>query len=761
MQNPVEICKGLFYMNLFYKRPLLLALAMFLILSAMASFATQAIRFYSVIVFAALTSAALLWMAVFLIIKKPHTNKISNLFLCFLFCFLACFSSHRFFDEKLLPLEETTAPVQIVAEVRECTYSASYLSVYTVAVKETNGEKADFQASISIDSATDLEVGNVIATEVQFSAFTTDRYGYNERSNNIANGILIGGTFSTYTLLEAESGSFWLFFEELRNTISYRIDNGKTQSASGLLKAFLLGIRDDLEDTVSLDFRRLGISHILSISGTHFTTLLGMVALLLSIFGINKRVAYALLIPLAIFYMALTGFQPAVCRAGIMAMMSYLGLLTGRLRDSYTALFVSVTGILWVQPYMVYSIGLWLSFSATFAILVLLELMNALEKLSKAAWYTKILYFVFSRLMLTIFISIVTLPITAACFGEISVVSPLGNLLLVPLFELFLYIAPFAVLFANYTPIAHLTDFVHETIMDIVAYFCQADNLLLSVKQDFVFYIAVVGCIATVILLALPLKRRGFVLLPSGISLVSITVGLCIFFNMQYADTDITYFTAGINDGIVITDQNQSLYIDISTGASDPAYKAAYIAEEHYSAEIAGILFTHYHNNHINMFRKLSSSVHVHAVYLPRTDNENAQNHMYAIEDIALHRNIEIIWFEYDTPIPFESCTVTVFKPEYLSRSSHPVVSLEMRSKNQDILYLGSSFNDADRDLSKNAYNAEYILFGQHHPVAKNPYAVLTNAFTIYGDDDRFALSAEKRAGAILRNDGQYEIALK
>ncbi len=748
-------------MNLFYRRPLLLAMTCFLALCAVLAFATHSIRFLSTVIFTVLCMLFAV-LALFLSVQKHRwAHTVFTLFLCILFCCLASISSHAFLDKKLAALENHTNPVTIVAEVRECTYSASYLEVYAVSVRSMEGRKASFNAAVSLAEPVGLDIGNVIEATVLFAPFEGMQNGYNERATNISNGILVSGEVLEFEIVKEETGSAWIYFAKLRKAISQRLDQSGADSAP-MLKALLLGDRSELDDSTALHFRRLGISHILSISGTHFTTLLGMALFLLSSFRVNKRVSYALMIPLALFYMALTGFSPSVCRAGIMAMLAYIGLLSGRMRDSYTALFAAVTVILLVQPYTVYSIGLWLSFTATFAILILLELLRILEKATKAVWWKKLLYYVFSRVLITIFVSFTTLPIIAFTFKEISLFAPIGNLLIVPLLEWFLYLAPFTVVFANFTPIVLITDSLYDFTVRAVDALCSIDGLLISLRPMFVTYIAVTGCIATLILLALPLKKRWRILLPSGICILLISVSIGIFMHWHATITDITYFTYKENDGIVLTDRNRSLLIDISDGSSTPAYTGAYIAEKNYSVELAGVLFTHYHSKHAATLRKLARSVNIQAIYLPFTKNEGARNSMLSLEEVAKDCDIPIVWIEYNAPFFFAGSKVTVYEPQYLSRSTHPVISLAISAKETDILYLGSSFNDAKLDLSSEAKAAEYVIYGQHHPKVKNAYSVDTKAFPIYGDSERYAFSKDKREGHVIdKEEDIYTLTLK
>ena len=355
-----------------------------------------------------------------------------------------------------------------------------------------------------------------------------------------------------------------------------------------------------------------------------------------------------------------------------------------------------------------------------------------------------------------------TLPIITATFGEISLFAPIANVLLISFFELFLYVAPFSILFAKVMFISNITDLLYNGIMRFVDFLCAPDTLLISLKPPFVFYTSIIICVATVLLLILPLKKRAFVFIPSGVGVLIMAIGISVFMHQHFSITEITYFKENINEGFVITDQNESLYIDVSNGASSPAYTANYIAKEQYSPKLSGVLFTHCHSKHVSTLRKLANSVKVNAIYLPQTQNAETENHAYSLQELAESMDIDVHYFAYGTPFSFASSTITVFEPVYLSRSTHPVISLELHAKETDILYLGSSFNETKQEYANCINRAEYIFFGQHHPKAKKAYDFEFEAIPIYCSEEQYLLSQNKILGVTLKSEAdQYEIILK
>lgn len=750
-------------MGLFYKRPLLLGLSLFLTISVLGAVMPFGLKTFLLTLLIPITLIFSSLYIILVFIKKKQVVWISNCFISFVSCIMALVVSINFFDNTLKEAEELTECKSVIATIEECSYRAEYLAVYTATIESIDGEKVNFKAEISTETDLSLDKNDRICVDMTFKPFEREARGFDERTTNISNGILVSATFSDSELLENKK-SFGIdsFFNSLRDSISKRIDKGRLEKSAPLIKALLIGDKSDLDSSVKLNFRRLGISHILAISGAHFTILLGLITVLLYSLGINKKIIYFILIPIAFFYTGLSGFSYSVCRAGIMAILTYIAFLYGRTRDSYTALFFSISVIIAFSPHAVMSIGLWLSFTANFTILILIDIFKdsfIFKKTTK--WYLKLASFLVLPILISVCVSFATLPIISLCFGEISLFTPVANMLVVPLIEIFLYIIPFTVLLINLPPLTNFTEWMCDGILNFAQSICQADNLLISVKQDFVPIIAIIGIISTLVLVAIPLKRRYLVLLPCFISIISIAIGISVFMNIHYEEEKIVYYNSGISDGLLLLDNNKTLCIDVSNGGSSVAYYGEYVSDINYNPEISGYMFTHYHTLHVNQFEKLVGRTNVQNLYLPKPIFEDDEELYDDILSTANELKIPIITYEYGTPFSFEDCTITVFEPGILKRSTHESVSLKITSSNHDVLYLGSSFSETSQTFTEHIKNADHIIFGQHHPVPKKEFKVRSNATKIFGSEEIFLLSEQDENAVILKNGTHYDIILK
>jgi competence protein ComEC len=115
-------------------------------------------------------------------------------------------------------------------------------------------------------------------------------------------------------------------FVPLRSKLIKKIETHFSGSAADFLKALILGRRENLEDNILENFQNAGVMHVLAISGLHAGFVAIIFYIFLSFFPIYFKHRNLLVILLLIFYMFLTGNQPPVVRATLMASLLLIGL---------------------------------------------------------------------------------------------------------------------------------------------------------------------------------------------------------------------------------------------------------------------------------------------------------------------------------------------------------------------------------------------------------------------------------------------------
>jgi len=135
----------------------------------------------------------------------------------------------------------------------------------------------------------------------------------------------------------------------------------------GLVKAMILGRRDDLRSDQVDDYTTSGTVHILSVSGMHVAIIFLVLSYLL---GWMKRLRggkYIYLITITLllgFYAVITGLPPSVQRAALMCVVFVIAEVFNRKQMSINTLSLSALIILLLDPKALFDVGFQLSYLA-------------------------------------------------------------------------------------------------------------------------------------------------------------------------------------------------------------------------------------------------------------------------------------------------------------------------------------------------------------------------------------------------------------
>ncbi len=201
------------------------------------------------------------------------------------------------------------------------------------------------------------------------------------------------------------------------------------QPEAGVLLALVTGDRALVPPDAWERYAATGIIHLMAISGLHITLLAG-VAAWLALACLRRFPALALRLPLqkpallaglaaAAAYSAVAGFSLPTQRTLLMLAVVVLAQWRQQPLPPFRVLLLALVAVLGWQPLAVHAAGFWLSFGA---VAVLLLLAGAQQR---PAWRQAV--------AVQFGLSLLLMPLTVAFFERASWVSPLANLLAVPL----------------------------------------------------------------------------------------------------------------------------------------------------------------------------------------------------------------------------------------------------------------------------------------------------------------------------------------
>lgn len=193
-----------------------------------------------------------------------------------------------------------------------------------------------------------------------------------------------------------------------------------------ILQGLLFGGQEGIPAEIRQNFVATGTTHILSVSGTHLAALFAGILWLGKMAGI-KRIWIGLIgIVVISFYSLLCAFPPPVVRSLFMSLGVILALMAERERSGQRIFAMTLLGMLIWEPCWIFDISFQLSATATMGLIIALPYLEE-RKNWKNFWQGPVIFTLGAQLL--------SLPFMAAYFQEISLISFLSNLFLLPLFE--------------------------------------------------------------------------------------------------------------------------------------------------------------------------------------------------------------------------------------------------------------------------------------------------------------------------------------
>ncbi len=213
------------------------------------------------------------------------------------------------------------------------------------------------------------------------------------------------------------------------------IDSNLPEPEAGLADALLLGYRRTVYREDLDMFARVGLSHMIAISGSHITILSAMALNFLLALGFSRRHALKIIFVFLFLYPFITGLSASAVRSALMGALAFLAIYYERISSLIRALVFAAALMLAFNPRLLRDdIGFQLSFLALLGIIYLYPLGEKITRrfLEKRRWRTKtknVFKNILDTINLTIVSQIVILPIALIDFKQFSVIAPLANVL--------------------------------------------------------------------------------------------------------------------------------------------------------------------------------------------------------------------------------------------------------------------------------------------------------------------------------------------
>lgn len=265
-------------------------------------------------------------------------------------------------------------------------------------------------------------------------------------------------------------------------------------------KALLIGDKENMSPELKADYSRLGIAHILTVSGLHVGIIFLIFSTALSFLNYNRqsRIIKAGLILIVIwFYAGLAEFAAPVQRSALMFSILTLGNISSSRYSSLNALFFSCFISVVINPLVINTIGFQMSYIAVLSIIVIGNYIQ-----NRIIFSNRAVKYVFGMAVITVSAQVAILPISAYYFHQVSFVFLLTNIVVVPLFTF--VIIPLLIIGISLAWVPILSDTAILTCYKILkainklavqlstSQYTAIENVYISLTEVIVIYIVII-----------------------------------------------------------------------------------------------------------------------------------------------------------------------------------------------------------------------------------------------------------------------------
>lgn len=438
-------------------------------------------------------------------------------------------------------------------------------------------------------------------------------YGFDFRTYLLQRGIPVGLSGARQLTLspatQVEPQDFWL---RTRLSLAALLDEAMGKD-SALMKALILGSRDDLpEETVS-DFRDAGIAHVLAVSGLHVGILAAALLYVLSRLRMPPKARFAVVAVVLLCYCRLLDFSAPVVRAALMSCLLMAGQVSHERVDPLTSLSVAFVAILVVRPLDMLNAGFQLSFLAVLGIFTMGDRLQSWYAKGKrrgpSKWDGVVL-----AVVTTVSASLFTAPVVMRVFHRFPLVgfvfSPIACLVVAWLMWGGLLLLPVAAIWMPAAQVlARPLVWVSERFTSVTAFF--AGLPFGNLRSAAPGVLLILALLIVLLLSTRYLRVRGWRRFAAGGA--ALLVGVGIGFAGKNDAVRYIQFSVGSADAAVIEDGATTYVIDTAEHGGDLANYLQSVGRD------VDILFiSHLHNDHIGGLQQLlEADINIGQIVLP------------------------------------------------------------------------------------------------------------------------------------------------
>jgi competence protein ComEC len=462
--------------------------------------------------------------------------------------------------------------------------------------------------------------------------------------------------------------SIYILKENVKNYINENLPLSKDY-----VKTFVLADKNDIDQDLQEDIRKLGISHLFAVSGFHIALLVLTLDRILKK-SIRKDIIRQIIISsFLLVFLLLTSFSPSVLRAALMYIFLVLNKKLKLSLSTIDILSIIFLLIMICNPFSHLNVGFVLSFLVTLFILLSLNILK-----NKQSIHALFLVGTISFLS--------TIPIIMNLNHEINILTIVFNVL-------FVLLMSYIVLPLNYISfILPFLDYLNNEINTIY-------NQLITIASVFDFMIIRGSFTHPIYIMMYYSLLLSFLMnIEIGKKVMKIVVVFVLFMIITLNSTHFeplkkVVFLDVKGDSTLITDHFNHCNILIDTGEKDEYHSVLHYIQSRNIKKIDYVIITHYHSDHYGELETINEHV--------------------SIETLITNKNVS----DYHTqPFSCGSIVINIYPMSYTSNNeNNNSIILSLLIEDDHYLFTGDIEEERELEfINRYHIDVDYLKVPHH-----------------------------------------------
>ncbi len=361
-----------------------------------------------------------------------------------------------------------------------------------------------------------------------------------------------------------------------RDFIYNKIRKYLSLDESAVVKAMLFGDKSGIDDTTKTLLYRAGIGHMMAVSGVHLAVVCSLIWFILCMFNMSKYLRFGILMIFNAAFVILAGMSNSVIRAAVMLFLVYGANLFDRRSDLMNSLGIAVILLTVGNPFVVRDASFVLSVTGVIGIGGIAPVITKMIEDKQGKPLKKYI----KSLIASCCVSAVIFPASFMFFDEISIVSPISNLILIPFCTVILVCGVLTAISGGILafPLMKAAGVCCNIVLIISKWIGSFKLAYIPLGYDFIGLIIVIALIVIVVTALLTQNMNQTVL--SAVFIFSVCVAVTSVYKFVPSDH---ISVAVLNNGrgsssVVIHDKKSAAVIDLNKGGKTADYVIKYLS---------------------------------------------------------------------------------------------------------------------------------------------------------------------------------------